>query len=464
MVTRIMAAVLVPTLVLAAVWNWADDRESAQPVVTVPGGTSAESDVPSGAMTAVLSWRRVADAVVADEIADRRRLDLDEIAAQIAGDACLVIDTGSEVTVANDRTVPLGPAQAVVVAAAAVMLLGPDHRPVTTLIGPAPVDGVIAGDITMVGGGDALLGTSPVSGAPRRDPLPATPLESLAGALGAAGVVAVSGDVIGVADRYADIDRPQAWDVPLSEAARVGALLVDRGRIRTGPENFALDPAQGAARTLFEVLREQGIAVEGSARTAPGAPSPGDGVEVLAVVHGAALGDVITGWLSGGDASVITEGWAEFTDALLMEVGVAVAESGTRAGGAAAVAALVDGLAQGDPATVAGWELSVDLRDGPGLDPESTASCGTLAWAVTVIEALDPDGSTIGFATPAPGDRLTRVTDVGAGPRARIVVAGPDSIVDEVTDRARRLHFGVGAAFGVPALDDLAPDGSEVGP
>lgn len=457
MVTRLLAVVLVPALVLAAVWNWADDRSSARPVTTVPVGASLGPDAEVVSLTAALSWRRVADAVVEAEIADRRRSALDEISLLAVDDTCVVVDDGVGVTVANDRPVALGAAQAAVVAAAAVVLLGPDHRPATTIIGSAPVEGVITGDLTLVGGGDALLGTTSVSGEPRLDPLPTTPLESLAGSLRSAGVVTIAGDVVGVSDRYSDIERPESWNVPLSAAARVGALVVDRGRIRSGPENFALDPAQGAARSLAELLREQGISVEGSARTASSAPSTDDGVEVLAVVLGAPLGEVIGGWLVGSDAPIVAEGWAEFTDALLMEIGLVVAGSGTRAGGAAAIAALVDGLSRADGPPIVGAELAVDLRDGPGLDPESLATCGTLAWAMTVLENLDTDGGVIGLAPPPVGGRVARVKDLSGGPRTRIVVAGERDVVDEIIERARRLQSDGGADPGVPSVGDISP-------
>ena len=160
----------------------------------------------------------------------------------------------------------------------------------------------------------------------------------------------------------------------------------------------------------------------------------------------------------------MAEGWAEFTDALLMEIGVVMAGSGTRPGGAAAVAALVDGLADADRSAVTGWELSADLRDGPGLDPESSVSCGTLAWALTVLEALDPGQGTIGFAAPTTDGRVTRVIDLASGPRVRIVAAGPDDLVDDVVERARRLHSDDGGAGGVPTVDELAPHRTGVRP
>ena len=451
--SRLLALVLVPTLVLAALWNWAGERAASGPVTTVPAVEADEVRAPSDRGAVTLTWRRIADAVVADEIADERRAGLDRLAGAVDDRTCLVVDSGSAVIVARDRAINLGPAQAVVVAAAGLMLLGPDHRPVTSLLGSPPVDGVVEGDLVLVGGGDALLGTESVSGPPRRHPLPTTPLEALAVALGLAGVERVTGDVIGVSDRYDDLERPAGWEVPLIEAARVGALLVDRGRIRSGPENVALGPAQGAARSMLEVLRESSIVVEGSARTDSAAAL--DGREVLAEVEGEPLGEVVAGWLAGPESSLTVEGWAEFSDALLMEIGVTVAGSGTRLGGAAAVSALLEEVASGDRAAGAGWDLVADLRDGPGLDAESTASCGVLAWALTTIEGViaDPE-QRIGLDIGSGGDRRAVVAELPGGTRARIVVVGNAGAVEDVLDAAWDLHSTSSVAV---AADQLAP-------
>lgn len=434
---RLLALMLVPTLVIAAVWNWAGERESARPVVTVPSVVAAGESAPDVGATRALSWRRIGEAVSADESDDRRRAEFDEFLSGVPAESCVVIDDGWTSTAASDRPVSVGPAQAAVVAAAALVLLGPDHRALTSLVGPTPVDGIIEGDLMLVGGGDALLGTASVSGPSRRGVLPTTPLESLADALLLSGVAAITGDVIGVAARYDDFDRPAGWAVPLSAAARVGALLVDRGRIFTGPENFALDPAQGAARTLVEVLRERSITVGGSARTSPEAPSGMS--EVLAVVAGERLGDVIEGWLVGAEAPVTSERWAEFSDALLMEVGVSVAGSGSRAGGAAAVSALLDEVAGRAPER--GGMLVADLHDGPGYDPESVTSCGALAWALTTLEGPSPDDDRrIGLDVDVDGESATVVAELPGALRSRIVVSGPRATVDRVVAEATRIH------------------------
>jgi D-alanyl-D-alanine carboxypeptidase/D-alanyl-D-alanine-endopeptidase (penicillin-binding protein 4) len=453
--SRVLAVALIPALVLAALWNWAGERASSRPVVTVPT-VEQGADGPDSAATAVaLSWRRVADAVVADETADELRDGLDRLTAGVDDRTCLVVDTGSSVVVASDAELNLGPVQSVVVAAAGLILLGPDHRPMTAVFGSPPVDGIVDGDLILLGGGDPLLGTREVSGPPRRHPLPTTPLEALVDALRLTGVERVTGDVVGVSDRYEDVARPDAWQVPLAEASRVGALLVDRGRIRGGPGNVALDPAQGAARSLLEVLREGSIAVDGSART--DSASALEGREMLAEVAGETLADVVGGWLTGPDARVTADGWAEFADALLMEIGYAVAGSGTRLGGAAAVSALLEEISRSEGVAASGWEPTADLRDGPGLDAGSTSSCGTLAWALATIESLvEESGRPIGLDVIEGDRRRAVVAELPGETRSRIVVVGDPGTVADLVDSAQGLDGLITGASTVTA-EQLAP-------
>src|SRR5690606_35873154 len=87
-------------------------------------------------------------------------------------------------------------------ATAALEELGPEHRFRTTLKGAAPVDGVVAGDAALVGGGDPLLSTPDYAARFRRQPQIFTDLTTLADAVVDAGIRQINGSVVGDESRY----------------------------------------------------------------------------------------------------------------------------------------------------------------------------------------------------------------------------------------------------------------------
>ena len=98
-------------------------------------------------------------------LADDRRPDLllafrrATLAGSLDGSSCLVLGLDDRVVVNHNVDLPLIPASNVKVVTAAVALevLGPGTTFTTTVVGPAPVDGVIDGDVYLVGGGDPVL-------------------------------------------------------------------------------------------------------------------------------------------------------------------------------------------------------------------------------------------------------------------------------------------------------------------
>ncbi len=126
----------------------------------------------------------------------------------------LVVDEWGREVVAHDPDVPVLPASTlkIVTAAAALITFGPQARFTTRIETTAPIDGdgVVRGDLVLVGTGDPVLAT-PEYGRWIYPARPRTPFEDLAAQLAAAGVTEVSGDVVGVVDRFDGPPTASGW-------------------------------------------------------------------------------------------------------------------------------------------------------------------------------------------------------------------------------------------------------------
>jgi D-alanyl-D-alanine carboxypeptidase/D-alanyl-D-alanine-endopeptidase (penicillin-binding protein 4) len=253
-------------------------------------------------------------------------------------------------------------------AAAALRLLGPQHRFTTTVLATAPVgpDGTLSGDLVLVGGGDPVLAT-PTFATQAEPDRPHTPLAVLADQVVAAGVRRVSGEVLGDSSAFADEPLPAGWRpeyLDLLEGVRTSALTVDAGRrlgIRDGrlisdPEP---DPPTLAAAHLRTLLIERGVAVDGGPR---GTRTPPPGVAELGRVESPALAELLTYLLQHSDN--------QMADQVFRSVGAATGDGTWTGSAAAARAALAD--------------LGVDaegvvLADGSGLSRDDRVSARFLA-------------------------------------------------------------------------------------
>lgn len=161
----------------------------------------------------------------------------------------LVVDpTGTEL-LANEPDRPLLPASTLKLVTAAAMLvtLGPEARLDTRLETTAPVDddGVVRGDLQLVGTGDPMLAT-PEYGRWIYPARPRTRLEALADDLEDMGVRRITGDVVGRADGFAGPPRAEGWPERYFSdfnARRITGLTVDAGVETqvTWPEEEATD-------------------------------------------------------------------------------------------------------------------------------------------------------------------------------------------------------------------------------
>lgn len=389
-VLRVGIAALVPGLALGLVWQWASRRADAEDaaVVPPPPTTIVAPPPPRPALTTpLLSFRRTPGVI-------SRRLNIDAFAAAVQPllgalnqRSCVAVSVDSQPVGITSPDVQIIPAstQKLVVAAVALDVLGADFRYTTTVVGPAPSGGVLAGDLVIVGGGDPLLTASdyPIA----NDQYPAfntTSLDALADAIVGAGVSTIQGSVLGDGSRYDDEFFAPGWadGVAVTEAGPYDALLVNDAR-QLGDPLKANDPSLGAAQELRRLLTARGVSIAGGAGVGVAAA----GAAAIASVQSAPLTDVIAEMLTNSDNNT--------AELLVKEVGYATSGAGTREAG----------LAVARERMVA-WGIATDqvvLSDGSGLSLDNRLTCSVL---LEVLQRDGPDGP-IGRALAVAGETGT---------------------------------------------------------
>jgi D-alanyl-D-alanine carboxypeptidase/D-alanyl-D-alanine-endopeptidase (penicillin-binding protein 4) len=328
----------------------------------------------------VLTARRV-PVLLASPVGDRRLVaGLDALTAGLPDPSCLVVSEGDRVLYSRDPAAPVIPASTLKLVTAATVLahLDASAQLVTTVRATAPVvDGVVAGDLWLVGGGDPVLGTEAWARTLPIQPPTRTPVEDLADRVVAAGVRVVQGRVVGDESRYDAVREVPSWPARYRAQLQVGPLSAltvnDAFAVSGGGRAPFAEPAVGAAGVLTEVLRARGVQVVGE----PAAGTAPDGATELASVSSPPVLELVGQMLRDSD-----NGTAEL---LLKEVALGVAGTGSTAVGA--------DLAE---RTLADLELplaGVDVVDGSGLDRGNRVTCALLH---DLLVALDAGGEVEG--------------------------------------------------------------------
>ena len=223
----------IPTILLAAVASWLSGHAEGEPMPVAVVDSPSPVVAPA---SAVMSLRR--QAAVLSRRANQGVLaqSLSGLVDRLPGTSCLSVSVdGVPVLSAGVPSVIPASNQKVLIASAALSVLGDDHAFVTEVLGPDPVDGAIEGDLVLVGGGDPLLSSDwyPESSLDRFPVFNGTSLDSLADAIVARGVRSVSGAVIGDGSRYDDEWYASDWADGIAgiEAGSLrGVLLSPRSR------------------------------------------------------------------------------------------------------------------------------------------------------------------------------------------------------------------------------------------
>ncbi|MGA0218289.1 MAG: D-alanyl-D-alanine carboxypeptidase [Ilumatobacteraceae bacterium] len=203
-VVALVLVALVPALLLVGLRSLVSPGE-AEPAVEITSEPSSGAVFVSG--RSIMSVRRVAPELSGRINRSQLATALQTVTSSMAPTSCLAMSVdGVPLSLSGDRAAIPASTVKILVAAAAVESLGADFTFTTRVMGPSPVDGVVKGDIVLVGGGDPLLSGDwyPNSNLDRYPVFGHTSLDDLARALASAGVTTVNGRVLGDGSRYDD--------------------------------------------------------------------------------------------------------------------------------------------------------------------------------------------------------------------------------------------------------------------
>ena len=364
---------------------------AALPAGTAPATSAAPAPAPSPTpsllATALLSPARLPRTL--QGLWAGRRLDgllaqamsATSLGAAAAHASCAEVSQGGEVVFADNPDKPVLPASNMKLVTVTALLdrLGTGYRFTTTVEAQSqPVNGVVDGDLYLVGGGDPLLRLPSYAAAlPYAGPV-YTDVTRLVALLKEAGVVRVTGSVVGDESRYDSLRTVASWPATYGEEGDVGplsALDIDDGTVTARPlvAGGAPPPVQ-AAGGLTLLMDQTGVPVGGH----PGQGTAPAGALVLARLASPPLSQVLQEVLRESDNTAM--------ELMTKNLGLKVGGVGSTAAGVAAVradlgadrlpsAALPTSTAAGYHA----WTGSPALSWSPSWSGQARTAC----WRVT---------------------------------------------------------------------------------
>ncbi len=386
---------IVPALALYVLFVWSSSKIDDNVAAPPPPTTLVAPPLPEEPLrNSMLTFRRLPALVSRGLNVDQFVADTAPFLATINDRSCATVSVdGNPVGAVNgDLAVIPASTQKIIVAAVALELLGDDHVFTTRVVtDAAPVDGVVRGDLVLLGGGDPLLSSDwyPTSGLERRPVFDPTSLDSLADRVQAAGITQITGAVLGDGSRYDDEFFAPGWGNGVAglEAGPYDALMVNDARV-LGEDQRGDNSNSAAAREFTRLLRDRGIVVDGE----PGVGSVSDFAGVPAEV--ASIDSVP---LTAVVAEMLTNSDNNTAELLVKEIGFGASGGavGTREAGLAAMAE-----------QLAAWGVdttNVVLADGSGLSLDNRLTCDAL---VAVLQRSGP-ADTIGAALPVAAETGT---------------------------------------------------------
>ncbi|MCB0992538.1 MAG: D-alanyl-D-alanine carboxypeptidase/D-alanyl-D-alanine-endopeptidase [Acidimicrobiales bacterium] len=395
---------LVAGLLIAPIPNLISARQAANEA-DLAAATNIVQNLAEGADTDqveidgdLLTVRRVAERLAVP--VRERNIESTEgsVVADYPEPACLVVSIDGIATVSVGTTDALIPAsvQKLLTAVAALEVIGPETTFTTRVEATAApsADGVVAGDLVVVGGGDPVMAEREYADSYSRQPQVLTDIGVLADAVAEAGVTRIEGDLRVVDDRYDTIRYVESWPERYFDqhnSGPIGALTVNDGFVAWDPQRVEADnPAVYFGEVFRRLLAERGVVIQGAVRYG----SDSAAVAEIASVQSPPLAEIVQGMLRESDNNT--------AEALLKEIGFVSEGTGSTAAGASVVERVVS-------ARVADASQLV-VVDGSGLDRGNRVTCAIL------VTLLDQEGrhSVIGDGLAVAGQSGTlghRFTD-----------------------------------------------------
>ncbi len=373
-----MRRLLLPAILIAAAFlafRISDDRGAQTPTAV------ASADIVSPG-TPMLSARRIPDVLAEPRAFELVELDLQLVASQMPSLSCLVAhDADGRELFSTKGQVGLAPAslQKLVTANAVLQHLGPDFTFRTAVMATsAPVDGVLEGDLFLIGGGDPLFHSEAyVASYPHA--FPYTSADALADTLVGLGITTITGGVVANETRYDNLRQPTAWDGTSlardGNTGPLGAMMLNDGFVAFPAvreagifSTPAADPALHAAQAFDDLLEARAVTIRGGSRNVAELPA---GLIEIANIESLPLIEIVDEMLTFSDNAT--------AELLLKELGLAFSGDGSTDSGALAAFEILG--------TDAIDLTSVRVVDGSGLSDVNRLSCDA------VIALLETHGA-----------------------------------------------------------------------
>lgn len=427
---RILVSILLAALLTTAVGSYVQARRTD---ASSDPGWITETDPPDTVVaTPMLSVRRTPGWVSAPVTRTRLLERLSGVVEEPSAppQTCLAVYRGAEPVVMEQADALMVPASLMKVVTAAVILeiAGPAATYTTKVLAradalAAAADGVLAGDIYLVGGGDPVLST--LAYVRRFDaPIVHTDFTELAveaaAALRAEGIVTVDGGIVADESRFPEAERDYSdqvlepgaspiWKRSYVSGNQVGplsALLLNDGYASFPPsadvtsrdQNVrAADPALHVAEVLDGLIEARGVGVSSDALK--GIAPPLSELRSLATVESPPMAEIVARMLRNSDNTT--------AEMLLKEIG-------RRLSGSARVEA-VQGVQDVLDRLLGVQTAGIVIADGSGLSIHNRLTCDLVA---ELLLQAGPDSPLVrGLAVVGESGTL-RDCDAGLAPAA----------------------------------------------